>query len=100
MKASEIRKLSAAEMDEKLAELKKELFNLRFQQAVNQLDNPMRINAVKKDIARILGTTVSYLVDGESIDAETEEAAKLIMMISDSKLRRAAIEQIRVLANM
>jgi large subunit ribosomal protein L29 len=53
MKASEIRKLSAAEMDEKLAELKKELFNLRFQQAVNQLDNPMRINAVKKDIARI-----------------------------------------------
>ena len=53
MKASEIRKLSAAEMDTKLAELKKELFNLRFQQAVNQLDNPMRINAVKKDIARI-----------------------------------------------
>ena len=53
MKASEIRKLSAAEMDAKLAELKKELFNLRFQQAVNQLDNSMRINAVKKDIARI-----------------------------------------------
>ena len=53
MKANEIRKLSAAEMDAKLAELKKELFNLRFQQAVNQLDNPMRINAVKKDIARI-----------------------------------------------
>ena len=53
MKASEIRKLSAAEMDAKLAELKKELFNLRFQQAVTQLDNPMRISAVKKDIARI-----------------------------------------------
>ena len=53
MKASEIRKLSAAEMDAKLAELKKELFNLRFQQAFNQLDNPMRISAVKKDIARI-----------------------------------------------
>ena len=53
MKASEIRKLSAAEMDAKLAELKKELFNLRFQQAVNQLDNPMRISAVKKDIVRI-----------------------------------------------
>ena len=53
MKASEIRKLSAAEMDAKLAELKKELFNLRFQQAVNQLDNPMRISAVKKDIARV-----------------------------------------------
>ena len=53
MNANEIRKLSAAEMDAKLAELKKELFNLRFQQAVNQLDNPMRISAVKKDIARI-----------------------------------------------
>ena len=53
MKANEIRKLSAAEMDAKLAELKKELYNLRFQQAVNQLDNPMRISAVKKDIARI-----------------------------------------------
>ena len=53
MKANEIRKLSAAEMDAKLAELKKELFNLRFQQAVNKLSNPMRISAVKKDIARI-----------------------------------------------
>jgi large subunit ribosomal protein L29 len=53
MKASEIRNLSAAELDAKLAELKDELFKLRFQQAVNQLDNPTRIKAVKKDIARI-----------------------------------------------
>ena len=53
MKASEIRKLSAGELDAKLLELKDELFKLRFQQAVNQLDNPMRINAVKKDIARV-----------------------------------------------
>ena len=53
MKASEIRKLSAKELDDKLLELKDELFKLRFQQAVNQLDNPMRISAVKKDIARI-----------------------------------------------
>ena len=37
----------------KLAELKEELFNLHFQQAINQLDNPMRIKAVRKDIARI-----------------------------------------------
>ena len=54
MKASEIRKLSADEMNAKLLELKDELFKLSFQQAVNQLDNPMRISAVKKDIARIL----------------------------------------------
>ena len=53
MKASEIRKLSAKELDAKLLELKDELFKLRFQQAVNQLDNPMQISAVKKDIARI-----------------------------------------------
>jgi large subunit ribosomal protein L29 len=53
MKASEIRKLSAKELDAKLLELKDELFKLRFQQAVNQLDNPMRISVVKKDIARI-----------------------------------------------
>ena len=53
MKASEIRKLSAKELDAKLLELKDELFKLRFQQAVNQLDNPMRISAFKKDIARI-----------------------------------------------
>ncbi len=53
MKASEIRKLSPSELDAKLLELKDELFKLRFQQAVNQLDNPMRISAVKKDIARI-----------------------------------------------
>ena len=53
MKASEIRKMSAQDLDKKLLELKDELFKLRFQQAINQLDNPMRINAVKKDIARI-----------------------------------------------
>lgn len=53
MKASELRKLSAKELDAKLLELKDELFKLRFQEAVNQLENPMRISAVKKDIARV-----------------------------------------------
>ena len=53
MKAAEIKYLSETELDTKLAELKQELFNLRFQLAVNQLDNPTRIKAVKKDIARI-----------------------------------------------
>lgn len=48
MKASEIKKLSPSELDAKLLELKDELFKLRFQQAINQLDNPMRISAVKK----------------------------------------------------
>ncbi len=53
MKASEIRDLSEQELNEKLAELKQELFNLRFQHAINQLDNPMRMKAVKRDIARV-----------------------------------------------
>ncbi len=53
MNAKEIRELSLAELNEKLAKLKEELFNLRFQLAINQLDNPTRINAVKKDIARV-----------------------------------------------
>ena len=53
MKANEIRKMSAAELDAKLAELKKNLFMLRMQHATNQLDNPLQIAVVKKDIARI-----------------------------------------------
>ena len=53
MKATEIRKLSAAELDAKLTELKKDLFMLRMQHATNQLDNPLQIAVVKKDIARI-----------------------------------------------
>lgn len=53
MKANEIRKLSVAELDSKLADLKKDLFMLRMQHATNQLDNPLRIADVKKDIARI-----------------------------------------------
>ena len=49
----ELKEMSAEELNAKLKELKEELFNLRFQLAVNQLDNPTRIKAVKKDIARI-----------------------------------------------
>ena len=53
MKATEIRALSAQDLNKKLADLKTELFNLRFQHAVNQLDNPLRLVEVKKDIARV-----------------------------------------------
>ena len=53
MKAKEIRDMNAAEMDQKIAGLKEELFNLRFQIATGQLENPMRISEVKKAIARI-----------------------------------------------
>lgn len=53
MKASEIRELSDKELGEKLRDLKAELFNLRFQHAINQLDNPKRLSDVKNDIARV-----------------------------------------------
>ncbi|MEG1863112.1 MAG: 50S ribosomal protein L29 [Oscillospiraceae bacterium] len=53
MKASELRNMSVTELTQKLKDLKSELFNLRFQHAINQLENPMRIQTVKKDIARV-----------------------------------------------
>lgn len=53
MKAKEVRDLTSAELQQKLSDLKAELFNLRFQHATNQLENPMRIKEVKKTIARI-----------------------------------------------
>lgn len=53
MNAKEIRQNTLPELNEQLAKLKDELFNLRFQLAINQLENPMRIVAVKKDIARV-----------------------------------------------
>ena len=54
MKATEIRQMTVEELNAKLKELKSELFNLRFQHAVNQLDNPHKIADVKKDIARVM----------------------------------------------
>ena len=53
MKAKDIRNLSVEELTKKLEDLKKDLFMLRMQHATNQLDNPMQLNAVKKDIARV-----------------------------------------------
>ncbi len=53
MNAKEIRQNTLPELNDQLTKLKEELLNLRFQLAINQLDNPMRIAAVKKDIARV-----------------------------------------------
>ena len=53
MKANEVRKMSGEELQTKLQDLKEDLFNLRLQHATNQLDNPIRIAEVKKDIARV-----------------------------------------------
>ena len=53
MKANEIRSMSVADLEKKLVELKKDLFMLRMQHATNHLDNPVKISAVRRDIARI-----------------------------------------------
>ena len=53
MKVNDIRNMSAADMEQQVSSLKEELFNLRFQLATGQLENPMRIREVKKTIARI-----------------------------------------------
>ena len=62
--AKTLRELPLNELEQKLKDLKQELFNLRFQLAINQLDNPMRITKVKRDIARV------YTVMRESADQE------------------------------
>ena len=54
MKAAELKTLTVEQLNEKLKELKTELFNLRFQHAINQLENPHKIADVKKDIARVM----------------------------------------------
>ena len=54
MKITEIREMSAEQLSAKLVALKKELFNLRFQHAVNQLENPHKMTEVKHDIARVM----------------------------------------------
>ena len=54
MKATELKELTVEELNGKLKDLKEELFNLRFQHAINQLDNPHKMTEVKKDIARVL----------------------------------------------
>ena len=53
MKANELAKMSVSDLSKKLVELKEELFNLRFQHAINQLENPLRLTTVKRDIARV-----------------------------------------------
>ncbi len=69
MKVAELRELSDAELLEKHAEFKEQLFNLRFQQITGQLDNPRRLGEVRKDIARVL-----TLLNQRAAAAAQEEA--------------------------
>ena len=65
MKINEIRELTTEELQLKVSELKKELFTQRFALATNNLDNPMKISAIKKDIAKIMTVIREREIKGE-----------------------------------
>ena len=69
MKINEIREKTAEELDEKLRELKNELFRLRFQHAINQLDNPHKIVETRKSIAKVM-----TVIREKQLSAEKEQA--------------------------
>ena len=72
MKAQDIRKLSQAQIEKKIAELKEELFNLKFQAALGNLEKPARMNEVKRDIARMK----TILTEGSYATEDAKEAKK------------------------
>ena len=65
MKISKIREMSSPDLEKELGELKQELFKLRFSLATNGLDNPMKINQVKKDIARVNTVLTERKLEGK-----------------------------------
>jgi len=85
MKATELRELDVKELNDKLSDLKEELFNLRFQHAINQLENPNKLKDVKRDIARVK-TVIRELklveeygyteLDESKVEEETSKAKK------------------------
>lgn len=73
MKASEIRELSPDEKERKLVDLKQELFNLRFQHGIGQLENPAKMKQVKRDIARLNTVLREASAPGATQNIKTEE---------------------------
>ena len=87
MKASEVRDMTTEELESKLKDLKAELFNLRFQHSINQLENPMRIQVVKKDIARVK----TILRENELKD---EAQGKGGCTVSDRNIRKTEVGKV------
>ena len=84
MKAAELQKLSVEELNAKLKELKGELFNLRFQHAINQLDNPHKMVEVKKDIARVMTVLNQKNAEGGAVMTEERTLRKTRVGIVES----------------
>ena len=103
MKTKEIREMSGSDLDAKLAGLKDELFNLRFQMATGQLENPMKIREVKKSIAQIL-LEEGYIKNFQLIDDGTQGVIRVTLKYGAGKekvisgLRRVSKPGLRVYA--
>jgi large subunit ribosomal protein L29 len=97
MKASEIRELSRSELETKISEVKKNMFNLKFQKASGQLDNPMKIKNLKKDVALIetiareqeLGINAAK----ESAKSVKPEKAKKIKEVKAKKIKEVKVKE-------
>jgi large subunit ribosomal protein L29 len=72
VKSSEVRALTIDELKKKEQDLRKELFNLKFQQATGEIENPLRINAVKRDIARVLTVMTEKLDKSKKLGRERD----------------------------
>ena len=102
MKTKEIREMSGSDLDAKLAGLKDELFNLRFQMATGQLENPMKIREVKKSIAQIL-LDEGYIKNFQLIDDGTQGVIRITLKYNGNEkvisgLRRVSKPGLRVYA--
>ena len=89
MKIQDIRELSAQELQDKVKNLKQELFNLRFQNATNQLDNPSRIVSVKKDIAR-----VKTVLKEKEIGINADRNAYEVQGMSERNYRKTRVGEV------
>ena len=96
MKAKDIREMTAEELNAKLKELKSELFNLRFQHAINQLDNPHKIADVKKDIARVMTVLCEKNASGGIVMTEERALRKTrVGEVVSNKMDKTVVVAIR-----
>ena len=95
MKASEIRELSRSELETKISEVKKNMFNLKFQKASGQLDNPMKIKSFKKDVA-LIETIAREQELGINIVKETEKSVKSVKAKKVKEVKAKKVKEVKV----
>lgn len=93
MKAQDIRKLNAAQIEKKIADLKEELFNLKFQAALGNLEKPARMNEVKRDIARLKTILTEGSYSKEEAPAKKPRAKKAAEPKEEATEAPAVVEE-------